>query len=57
MAACPPHHMCGALMRPADALAGRTKGSPEEVELKAICDLIEAYKAKRPLGKEPGGKG
>jgi hypothetical protein len=53
--------MHGALMRRADALAGCTENSREEVELKEIIGLIEAYEIKRwPLGKDPavpGGKG
>jgi len=45
-------------MHRADALQGRSEGSPEEVELESIVDAIDAYEARRwPEGKEPGGKG
>jgi hypothetical protein len=38
--------MHGALMRHADALAGCADGSQEEMELKAIVDLLEDYESK-----------
>jgi hypothetical protein len=37
--------MRGALMLRADALAGCTEGSEEDIELQAIVDLIEACEA------------
>ena len=47
--------MHAAIVRRADALTGCLQGLAEEAELKAIADLLEAYKAKRwPDGKEPG---
>jgi hypothetical protein len=46
------------LVRRADDLAGRVEGSPEEGELVAIVDIIEAYEKQRwPLGNVPSGKG
>jgi len=42
----------------ADALMGCTQNSPEEAELAALNDVIEAYERQRwPLGRIPGGKG
>ncbi len=46
------------LMERADALMCCTANSPEEVELAALTDVIEAYERQRwPLGRIPGGKG
>jgi hypothetical protein len=46
------------LVKRADALIGCTEGLPEEEELRALADAIDAYEAKRwPSGKAPGGKG
>jgi hypothetical protein len=40
------------LTRRADELMGCTEGSPDEAELRALADAIEAYEAKRwPNGK------
>ena len=46
------------LIKRADELVGCTEGSPEEEELRAFADVIDAYEAKRwPSGKMAGGKG
>jgi hypothetical protein len=46
------------LVARADELAGCTENSPEERELEALTDTIEAYERQRwPLGRILGGKG
>ena len=46
------------LVERADALEGCTQSSPEESELFALTETIEAYEAARwPSGREPRGKG
>jgi hypothetical protein len=46
------------LMDRADALMGCVEASPEEAELAALTDIIEAYESQRwQLGRIPGGKG
>lgn len=50
--------MHGLLVERADALMGCTENSPEEAELAALTDVIEANECQRwPLGHIPGGKG
>ena len=39
--------MHGLLMERADALMGCTESSPEEIELAALTDVIEAYELQR----------
>ena len=46
------------LVKRADEIQGCAEGSPEEAELAAITDAIEAYEDLRwPGAKVPGGKG
>ena len=46
------------LVQRAGALMGCTENSPEEAELAALTDVIEAYEGQRwPTGKIAGGKG
>jgi hypothetical protein len=46
------------LVKRADELMGCTENSPEEAELAAPTNVIEAYESQRWLkGKIPGGKG
>ena len=46
------------LLARADALVGCAEGSPEETELAALADAIDAYETIRwPRGRIPGGIG
>jgi len=46
------------LVQRADELMDCRQNSPEQRELAALTDTIEAYERQRwPLGKVPGGKG
>jgi hypothetical protein len=46
------------LVTRADALMGSTEGSPQEAELAALTDAIDAYETVRwPDGRIPSGKG
>jgi hypothetical protein len=46
------------LVARADALVGCAEGSPEETELAALADAIDAYEAVRwPQGRIPDDKG
>ena len=50
--------MHGLLIERADPLMGCTENGPEEAELAALADVIDAYERQRwPLGRIPGGKG
>ena len=50
--------MHGLLIERADTLMGGTENGPEEAELAALADVIDAYERQRwPLGRIPGGKG
>lgn len=50
--------MQGLLIERADTLMGCTENSPEEAELAALTDVIEAYERQRwPEGRISGGKG
>jgi len=47
----------GLLIERADDLVGCNEGSPEEAELEAIADALEAYESRWQRGKVEGGKG
>ena len=45
------------IMDRANALMGCAENSPEEAELAALTDVIDAYERQRwPEGRTPGGK-